>query len=107
MFPIILKYRLRQTYNTLTRSPRQKRLGWLISIAFIALYYMTLTPSMSHTYRGIYSSSGWQPMAERVSAHLAMVFFLERVDGKALDLLVGSGGKRGQRQSGIRRGFSG
>ena len=83
MLPTILKYKLRQIYNTLTRGSRRKKLGWLISIAFIILYYVVLTPLI---YDGIYRNDGWQAMARQVSIHLAMVFSFVLVSTASLTL---------------------
>ncbi len=86
MLPTILKYRLRQTHNTLVRSPGKKKLGWLISIAFITPYYMMLIGSMRMIYGGVYANSGWQPLAQLVSVNFAMIFFFVLVSTAALTL---------------------
>ena len=82
--PTVLKYRLRQTYNTLTRSSRQKKLGWLISIAFIAPYYAMVMKSMQMMYSGLYSDHGWQAVVRLTSIQLAMAFFFVLVSTAAL-----------------------
>jgi predicted permease len=82
----ILKYKLRQAYNTLTRSPRQKKLGWLISIAFIVPYYTMLTRTMRLIYSGLHRSSGWQSVALLANVNLAMIFFFVLVSTCALTL---------------------
>jgi len=86
MLPIILKYKLRQTYNTLTHSSRQKRLGWLISVALIAPFYVTFTRTMSQMYGAIYESSGWEGLAQMVSGNLAIIFFFIFISAAALTL---------------------
>ena len=86
MLPTIVRYRLRQTYNTFTRSPRQKKLGWLISIAFIIPYYSMLTNAMRTIYRGVYINSGWQSLARLVSGNLSMIFFFVLISTAALTL---------------------
>ena len=83
MLPTVLKYRLRQTYNTFIRSPRKKKLGWLISIAFIAPYYAMVTSNMRTVYDRI-SYAGWQAVAHQASIHLAMVFFFVLIGTSAL-----------------------
>lgn len=84
--PTILKYKLRQTYNTLTRSPRQKRLGWLLSIAFITPYYMTFIRSMSQMYSEVYENSQWTGLIRMVSGNMATIFFFVLVTTAALTL---------------------
>jgi len=86
MLPIILKYKLRQIHNTLTHSLRRKKLGWLISIAFIVPYYITLTRTMRLIYYGVYDSFGWQATARLVSVNLAMIFFFVLVSTASLTL---------------------
>ena len=86
MLPIILRYKLRQIHNTLTRSPSQKKLGWLISIAFIVPYYMMLMRSMGQLYIRILDGSGWHALARMVSVNLALVFFFVFVSSTALTL---------------------
>ena len=83
MLPTVLKYRLRQTYNTFIRSSRQKKLGWLISIAFIVPYYSMVISSMRLMY-GEISISGWQSVAHLASIHLAMAFFFVLISTAAL-----------------------
>ena len=80
MLPTILKYRLRQTYNTLTRSSRQKKLGWIISIGFIVPYYVMAIKSISE----LYSDSGLQVVVRLASIQLAMAFFFVLVSTAAL-----------------------
>jgi len=84
MLPTVLKYRLRQTYNTLTRSSRQKKLGWLISIGFIIPYYAMAMKAMEMMYSGLYSEHGWQAVARLASIQLAMAFFFVLVSTAAL-----------------------
>lgn len=85
MLPTVLKYRLRQTYNTLIRSSRQKKLGWLISIGFIVPYYaMAISKSMQMMDRELSSDSGWQAVVRLTSTQLAMAFFFVLVSTAAL-----------------------
>ncbi len=84
MLPTILKYRLRQTYNTLTRSSRQKKLGWLISIGFIVPYYAMAMKAMEMMYNGLYGEHGWQAVVRLASIQLAMAFFFVLVSTAAL-----------------------
>ena len=83
MLPTVLKYRLRQTYNTLTRSSRQKKLGWLISIGFIVPYYAMVMSQMRSVY-GEASNSGWSALERLANTHLAMAFFFVLVSTSAL-----------------------
>jgi len=83
MLPTVLKYRLRQTYNTFIRSPRKKKLGWLLSIAFIAPYYVMVISAMRTVY-GQISDSGWQAVARQAEVHLAMAFFFVLISTAAL-----------------------
>jgi hypothetical protein len=83
MLPTILEYKLRQIYNTLTRGSRQKKLGWLISIAFIVPYYIVFTRSMRLRYGGSHDGSEWYATAQ---LDLAMVFFFVLVSTAALTL---------------------
>ena len=86
MLPIILKYKLRQAYNTFTHSSHQKRLGVLVSIAFITPYYWAFIQSMSRIYGNIYENSGWEGLSRMVSGNLAIIFFFVLVSTVALTL---------------------
>ncbi len=86
MLPIIPRYKLRQIHNTLTRSSRQKKLGWVISIGFIVPYYVTLMRFIRHTYAEAYGNFQWKGLAQIVSANLAVVFFFVLVSTAALTL---------------------
>ncbi len=84
--PIILKYKLRQIHNTLTRSSRQKKLGWVISIGFIVPYYVTLMRFVSRIYAEVYGHFQWMGLVQTLRANLAVVFFFVLVSTAALTL---------------------
>ena len=86
MLPTILKYKLRQIYNAFTHGSRQKRLGWIISIAFIAPYYVEFTRSMSRMYDARYVDLGWAGLAQMAIGNLALVFLFVLISTSALTL---------------------
>ncbi|HGE71866.1 TPA: hypothetical protein ENX78_13575 [Candidatus Poribacteria bacterium] len=59
MLTTILKYKFRQTYNSLVRSTVQKKLEWLIPLLLIP-YFITLTRTMNGLYGRVFESFGWQ-----------------------------------------------
>ncbi len=85
MIPIILKYKIRQSFNTLTHSPIQKKLEWLLPL-FIIPYYITLIRGMSLMYENVYQAFGWQGLAKLASSNMAMIFFFVLVSSVAIAL---------------------
>jgi len=86
MLLTILKYKLRQTYNTFAHSSRQKRLGWIISIAFIAPYYWMFTRSMIQRYGDEYDLRQWDGVGQMAINNLALVFLFILISTAALTL---------------------
>lgn len=86
MLLTILKYKLRQTYNTFAHSSRQKRFGWIISIAFIAPYYWTFTRSMIQIYGAKYDKLQWEGVGQMAISNLALVFLFILISTAALTL---------------------
>ncbi|MFC1712213.1 hypothetical protein ACFL6S_01025 [Candidatus Poribacteria bacterium] len=86
MLPTILKYKLRQIYNAFNHSSRQKRLGWIISIAFIIPYYVEFISSMTRMYDARHTALKWEGLAQMAIANLALVFLFVLISTSALTL---------------------
>ncbi|MBD3181360.1 hypothetical protein GF312_03645 [Candidatus Poribacteria bacterium] len=86
MSQTILKYRLRQIYNTLTRSPRRKKFGWVVSLSFLAPYYVMVIRSMGQIYGKLYENRGWEALSSFASVNLSLIFFFVMVSTTAITL---------------------
>ena len=86
MLPIILKYKLRQAINSFTYGSPQRKLGWLISIAFLIPFFVMLTRAMSQIYTAVYNAFGWQYLVQLVNMNLAIIFFFVLISTASLTL---------------------
>jgi len=85
MIPIILKYKFRQSFNTLTHSSIQKKLEWLLPL-FIIPYYITLIRGMSQIYGNAYQAFGLQGLAKIAVSNMAMIFFFVLISSISIAL---------------------
>lgn len=85
MLQTILKYKLRQAYNSLAHSPIQKKLEWLVPLVLIP-YFVTLIQAMTKMYQTAYEISGWQKLTEIAIGNMAIIFFFVFVSTLVLTL---------------------
>jgi len=85
MLLIILKYKLRQFYNALTRASLQKKLEWLLPLVIIP-YYVMLIRAMSTVYTRAYIESGAQAAMKLAASNMSIVFFFVLISTAALTL---------------------
>lgn len=85
MIPPILKYKLRQSFNTLTHSPIQKKLEWLLPL-FIIPYYITLIHGMSKIYGNVYQAFGLEGLAKIAGSNMAMIYFFVLISSTSIAL---------------------
>jgi ABC-2 type transport system permease protein len=85
MLLTILKYRLRQIYNNITRSSVQKKLEWLVALVLIP-YFVTLVRAMSQVYGMTYKTSGGQGLAGIAIGNMAVICFFVFISTLVLTL---------------------
>jgi ABC-2 type transport system permease protein len=85
MLTIVLKYKLRQTYNSLIRSTTQKKLEWIIPLLLVP-YFITLTQAMINVYDNAFGISGWAGLTKIVGTNSIMICVFVFVSTLALTI---------------------
>ncbi len=85
MLQIILKYRLRQIYNAIARSKKQKKLELLVPLVLVP-YFVTMARTMSHIYKTTYETYGWQKLSEIAIGNMAIICFFVFISTLVLTL---------------------
>ena len=85
MLPTILKYKIRQSINTIKHGSIQKKLEWLLPL-FIIPYYITLINGMNQIYENVYQDVGWEGLARIATSNMAMIFFFVLVSSISIAL---------------------
>jgi ABC-2 type transport system permease protein len=85
MLTIVLKYKLRQTYNSLIRSTTQKKLEWIIPLLLVP-YFITLTKTMISLYDNAFGILGWTGLTKVVGTNSMMICVFVFVSTLALTI---------------------
>lgn len=85
MLPPILKYKVRQSLNTIKHGSIQKKLEWLLPL-FIIPYYITLIHGMNQIYENVYQAVGWEGLTKLATSNMAMIFFFVLVSSISIAL---------------------
>ena len=73
MLLTILKYKLRQFYNSLIHTTLIRKLEWMILLLLVP-YFVTFTRTMIGIYERVYDSFGWQAMTKVAATNLAVIY---------------------------------
>jgi ABC-2 type transport system permease protein len=85
MLTTVLKYKLRQTYNSLIRSTTSKKLEWIIPLLLVP-YFITLTRAMINVYDNAFGISGWAGLTKIVGTNSIMICVFVFVSTLALTI---------------------
>jgi len=73
MLLTIIKYKLRQFYNSLIHTTLIRKLEWMILLLLVP-YFVTFTRTMIGIYERVYDSFGWQAMTKVAATNLAVIY---------------------------------
>lgn len=85
MLTTVLKYKFRQTYNSLVHSTIQKKIEWIIPLLLIP-YFITLTRTMTNLYEKVFESFGWQGLKMVIGTNSIVIFVFVFISTLALTI---------------------
>lgn len=85
MLTTVLKYKFRQTYNSLIHSTIQKKMEWIIPL-FLIPYFITLTRTMISLYEKVFEAFGWQGLKMAVGTNSIVIFVFVFISTLALTI---------------------